>query len=213
MDLVVVKIGGSLAKDRQWAAWLDVLAGRGGPLIVVPGGGAFADCVRAQQRVMGFSDKAAHRMALSAMGQFGMALAAQSPVFRLARSRGEIEKALGARRIPVWLPENMVLDAEDIPPSWDVTSDSLAAWLAGACRARRLLLIKSCEIAGPASAHDLAGGGMVDAEFPRFAARSGAKTWLAGPAALRTAAQTLQSGRMPGTLLLEPEAHESGAWP
>src|SRR5579885_2236793 len=83
MDLVVVKIGGSLAKDRQWAAWLDVLAGRGGPLIVVPGGGAFADCVRAQQRVMGFSDKAAHRMALSAMGQFGMALAAQSPVFQL----------------------------------------------------------------------------------------------------------------------------------
>lgn len=139
--VTVVKLGGSLAQSRHWVPWLEALAAWGGPAILVPGGGPFADCVRAAQGAMKFSDTAAHRMALMAMGQFGIALAERSEIFDLAASKTHIESALNTGRIPVWLPERMVLDAPDVPACWEVTSDSLAAWLAAICKARRLLLI------------------------------------------------------------------------
>jgi aspartokinase-like uncharacterized kinase len=59
--------------------------------------------------------------------------------------------------VPVLAPSRWLRAADPLPHSWDVTSDSLAAWIAGAVGARRLLLIK------PAGAS----GDMVDAYFAR----------------------------------------------
>jgi 5-(aminomethyl)-3-furanmethanol phosphate kinase len=204
LNVTIVKLGGSLSYTRQCAAWLGILAAWGGPLILVPGGGPFADCVRMAQAAMGFNDVAAHRMALIAMGQFGVALAAHSDMFILAASRTEIDRVLSAGHIPVWLPEKMVLDASDVPASWDMTSDSLAAWLAGLCGASRLLLIKSRDLAARASACELAASKIVDLAFPGFAARSQAEVWLAGPASLDGAVAILQSGGMPGKIVTVP---------
>lgn len=198
MNVTIVKLGGSLAHSPQCDAWLDALLSWGGPLILVPGGGPFADEVREAQKVLGFDDGAAHRMALLAMEQFAIVLGAHSGAFALAGSRDEIEVALDAGRIPVWLPTQMALAALDVPASWDMTSDSLAAWLAGTCGARRLLLIKSCDAASPVSARALAANQIVDPLFPRFAAQSHAEVWLAGPASLPGAAETLLRGEMPG---------------
>jgi aspartokinase-like uncharacterized kinase len=198
LSVTIVKLGGSLAYTPHTAAWLEALAAWGGPLILVPGGGPFADCVRTAQAAMGFNDKAAHRMALNAMGQFGIALAAYSDAFTLAASRGELDSALSVGEIPVWLPEKMVLGASDVPACWEVTSDSLAAWLAWTYGARRLLLIKASDLAAPGSAHDLAADNIVDPLFPRFVAQSDAEVWLAGPASLAGAASILQTGGIPG---------------
>jgi 5-(aminomethyl)-3-furanmethanol phosphate kinase len=197
-SVTIVKLGGSLAHTPQFAAWLEALTAWGGPLILVPGGGAFAECVRAAQGAMGFSDMAAHRMALMAMGQFGIALAAYSNAFTLAASRDELDSALSVGEIPVWLPEKMVLGASDVPECWEVTSDSLAAWLAWTYGARRLLLIKASDLAAPGSVRDLAADKIVDPLFPRFAAQSHAEVWLAGPSSLTGAASVLQRGGMPG---------------
>jgi dihydroneopterin aldolase len=77
----------------------------------------------------------------------------------------------------------MVLDAPDIPVSWDVTSDSLAAWLADKLGARRLVLMKQVALPpDPAGADDLAARGIVDKAFPRFLAQSGAAASIIGPA-------------------------------
>ena len=199
--VTIVKLGGSLAHTPHCGAWLEALAAWGGPLILVPGGGPFADCVRAAQAAMGFDDAVAHRMALLAMEQFGVALAAHAQVFALAASHEELASSLRIGRIPVWLPAKMVLAAEDVPDTWEMTSDSLAAWLAGSFGANRLLLIKSCGLKAPVSAQDLAADKIVDPLFPRFAAKSHAEVWLAGPASLDIAARLLQSGGMPGTKL------------
>jgi 5-(aminomethyl)-3-furanmethanol phosphate kinase len=204
LSVTIVKLGGSLAYTPHTAAWLEALAAWGGPLILVPGGGPFADCVRTAQAAMGFNDKAAHRMALNAMGQFGIALAAYSDAFTPAASRDELDSALSVGEIPVWLPEKMVLGASDVPECWGVTSDSLAAWLAWTYGARRLLLIKASDLAAPGSARDLAADKIVDPLFPRFAAQSRADVWLAGPASLAGAARILQSGRMPGVKVALP---------
>jgi aspartokinase-like uncharacterized kinase len=111
---------------------------------------------------------------------------------------------LSVGEIPVWLPEKMVLGASDVPECWEVTSDSLAAWLARTYGARRLLLIKASDLAASGSARDLAADKIVDPLFPRFAAQSRAEVWLAGPASLAGAASVLRGGGMPGIRVALP---------
>ena len=90
---------------------------------------------------MGYDDSAAHAMALMAMAQFGRALQSLNPALRLTASRSAIARALKDGMVPVWSPGPMA-HAAKLPETWALTSDSLAAWLAGALGARHLLLVK-----------------------------------------------------------------------
>ena len=122
--------------------WIAALALSSLPLVVVPGGGPFADQVRDAQKRMDFSDNAAHAMAILAMDQFGYVILDRHERLAPARSLEEIEQAVEAGKIPVWLPSALAIFVPDIRASWDITSDSLAAWLAGKLAADALLLIK-----------------------------------------------------------------------
>jgi dihydroneopterin aldolase len=198
-SLIVVKLGGSHAFSKHLAAWLDALMLVAGRVVIVPGGGPFADAVRTAQPTMGFDDLAAHRMALLAMEQFGCALAGLRRSLSPAGSVAAIRAALRAGAVPVWAPTRMVLNAKDVPTSWDVTSDSLAAWLAGVLGAKLLLLVKSSETPqGPVRAADLAARGVVDPCFPRFLAASGARAYLGGPSDHATFAAAVRIGSMVG---------------
>jgi len=129
--VAIVKLGGSLASSPGLRAWLDVCASVGaGRMVIVPGGGPFADAVRALQPQQGFDDASAHRMALLAMEQFGRMLIGMHPRLVAADSASAIGYALARSEVPVWMPSAMALACADIPASWNVTSDSLAAWLA-----------------------------------------------------------------------------------
>ncbi|MBV8535260.1 MAG: aspartate kinase, partial [Alphaproteobacteria bacterium] len=97
---VVVKLGGSLANAGTLRSWLGVVRENGaGRCVVVPGGGAFADAVRDTQQRVGFSDRAAHVMALLAMEQYAALLADFEPALRPCASIGEITAALADRRV------------------------------------------------------------------------------------------------------------------
>lgn len=204
--LLVAKLGGSLANSARRDLWLAAFGAARDPLILVPGGGPFAREVRAEQIRTKFDDVEAHRRALFAMERFGALLAGYSDRFVLAASRAEIAAALAARRVPVWLPSAMALAAPEIPASWDATSDTLAAWLAGACGATDLLLVKSCDAAPPVSLRALAAAKIVDPLFPDFAARSGARVHIAGAAALPFARELLQNGDVPGAVAAPMES-------
>jgi len=194
-DITVVKLGGSLAGSPHLALWLDALAACGGRAVIVPGGGPFADAVRLAQPKMGFGDAAAHRMALLAMEQFGLVLASLQPKLSVAASAAAILRVLQADAVPIWSPAAMALRATEIPANWDVTSDSLAAWLAGRLGAGRLLLVKHGKWSnGPVRAADLVARGIVDRAFPRFLADSGAAASIASPQAHAAAARAIRSG-------------------
>ena len=182
--MLIAKLGGSLAAGALLPRWIALFVAAPGPLVVVPGGGPFADAVRAAQGKLGFGDAAAHHMALLAMAQFGLAIAAMHPRFAVAADEPSIRAALRRDAIPVWSPAAMALAAPDIPASWDVTSDSLAAWLAGRLRAPKLLLVKQVDVEPGDTARDLADRGIVDPAFPAFLAASGAQAAIAGPADL-----------------------------
>jgi aspartokinase-like uncharacterized kinase len=178
----IVKLGGSFAFSPHLRDWVAAVAGCAGGAVIVPGGGPFADAVRTAQAQMGFDDRAAHRMGLLAMEQYGCAIKSLHEKLSLAETLDSIRCGLDNGQIPVWLSSRMVLSASDIPQSWAVTSDSLAAWLAGEIGAERLLLVKHVEpTRGTMRAADLAARDIVDEAFANFLAASGATAFILGP--------------------------------
>ena len=157
----VVKVGGGLlaragALDRVAAALATEAGGR--RVLVVPGGGPFADVVRELFRRTGLSDDTAHWMAALGMDQYALALAERIDGAVVVEDEPAIARALKGGRVPVLAPYRWLRRADPLPHSWDVTSDSIAAWVAGAVHARRLVLIKPTrETPGP----------LVDAYFVR----------------------------------------------
>jgi 5-(aminomethyl)-3-furanmethanol phosphate kinase len=141
----VVKVGGGLlgkagAFDQVIEALTAFRAGR--RLVVLPGGGPFADAVRQVFKLVKIGEDAAHWMAVLGMDQYAHALAARLPKAALVDGEGGIAAALQATRLPVLAPYRWLRAADPLPHSWDVTSDSIAAWLAGQLHARRVVLIK-----------------------------------------------------------------------
>lgn len=176
MTQLVIKLGGSHAGSSLLHPWIDAIAAVEG-IVLVPGGGPFADTVRALQPAIGYNDHAAHDMALMAMAQFGRALAALSPRFTWCDDLRQIPTAT---EIPVWSPWPGLRNHPDIPQSWDVTSDSLALWLAGALEIPSVLLVKH-RAAPDLPIPLLAQEAIVDPAFPAFAARYTGAIYIAGP--------------------------------
>jgi len=178
----VVKLGGSFAFSPHLRGWIRAIAACAGRIVIVPGGGPFADAIRAAQAPMGFDDRAAHRMGLLAMEQYGCAIASLHERLSLADSLELIYQELADGRVPVWLPGQMALSDAAIPRSWDVTSDSLAAWLAGKIGAERLVLVKHFQVSEKTvRAADLAARNVVDNAFVDFLAASGVPAFILGP--------------------------------
>ena len=145
MTPVVIKVGGGLLKEAgALEAVCAAVAARGRreSLVVIPGGGPFADTVREQDERLGLSAGAAHWMALLAMDQYAHLLADRIDGSVLVEEFGGIARALAERRIAVFAPARWLRAADVLPRSWDVTSDSVAAFVAGALDAERLLLVK-----------------------------------------------------------------------
>lgn len=140
----VVKIGGSLLGSPDLERWLEAVAKYGdGKIIIVPGGGIFADAVREAQKLAKISDACAHRLAVLAMDQFGILLSNMNPALATASTPMEIDERSWQHRGIVWLPSKMVLADDTIPENWDTTADSLAAWLTKKLEAKHLILVKS----------------------------------------------------------------------
>ncbi|MGH8614502.1 MAG: uridylate kinase [Gammaproteobacteria bacterium] len=166
----VVKIGGSLLGRDDLAQWLRVLTEHGkGKLVMVPGGGAFADTVRGAQKRFQFSDFYAHRMALKAMEQYGLLLMGLSPELVPGSSEEELHRQAKAGKVPVWFPYDMVTQSPEITTGWDITSDSLAAWLAARLGAQHLALVKCVHAPGmPVAVAEASRRGVVDRAILRF---------------------------------------------
>jgi len=191
---VVVKLGGSTAGAAATGIWADALSKATLPLVIVPGGGPFADQVRLAQPQMGFSDVAAHAMAILAMEQFAQIILDGRPRLAAACTVEQMQQAHDAGRIPVWMPTTLALAAADIRPSWDITSDSLAAWLAGRLDASALVLVKqSGDFSEQDTVESLSRRGIVDAALADMLPQ-GVALRLAGPSAMANAAAALAAG-------------------
>lgn len=139
----VLKVGGSLAEYpaslKRLCKELAILAGDH-KLVVVPGGARFADVVREFDRTHGLSSTAAHKMAVLAMDQYGMFLSDITPNSFTSYSIEKIKDSPKGK-LPIFLPSRLIFREDPLEHSWDVTSDSIAAYVAGVLHAEKLILV------------------------------------------------------------------------
>jgi aspartokinase-like uncharacterized kinase len=123
----VVKIGGSLLNDaaRIMGVFNDY------EVLLIPGGGVFAGAVRRIFSKYMLSDVAAHKMAILGMHQYGLFLSDISGM----RTIDSIKDFNGRA---ILLPLDMV-SKSDLPPSWNVTSDSIACYIARKAEEREFI--------------------------------------------------------------------------
>jgi aspartokinase-like uncharacterized kinase len=225
--LTVVKVGGGLAREAGDSALRTLCsaigdAGARHPLLVVPGGAAFADTVREHDTRFDLQAATSHRMAILAMDQFGWLLSdlilGGVPCADVAAASAVAARGRTAILLPVAL-----LASDPLPASWEVTSDSIAAWVAGGGRAARLVLVKPVEglyrdwppdgepiarlsvdeLAELRAAGQAAG---VDRHLPEALREAGVDAWVIDgrkPARLMT---LLERGSTEGTLVTAPGA-------
>jgi aspartokinase-like uncharacterized kinase len=211
----VIKVGGSLGK-------LGVLPGlcreigllaASYDLLIVPGGGEFADLVRKYYRSYHLSETAAHHMAILAMDQYGMLLGELMPNSLLVRDFFSVSEPHPGR-VLILLPSDWLLRADPLPHSWTVTSDSIAAWVAGQLKAQSLILLK--DVDGLFSVGERAGElgklveqmnveqlraqpGGIDESLANVLARLDLETWVINGRHPKRLAELLERGHTIGT--------------
>jgi aspartokinase-like uncharacterized kinase len=139
-----LKIGGSLAEEparlRALCRELSEMA-RNHRITAVPGGGRFADVVRELDERFHLPDTVAHKMAILAMDQYGIFLSSITPGSRTTRTLDEARQHSEAGLVPILLPSRLMSQADPLPHSWEVTSDSITAYIAGELRSEKLVLV------------------------------------------------------------------------
>jgi aspartokinase-like uncharacterized kinase len=139
----VLKVGGSLAEDPHSLTKLCqelTFLTKNHRIVVVPGGSEFADAVRKFDKTHGLSDVAAHKMAVLAMDQYGLFLSDITPESYVFYALEETSNPLNGK-LPILLPSQLMFLEDPLENSWDVTSDTIAAYIASKLNAQKLVLV------------------------------------------------------------------------
>jgi aspartokinase-like uncharacterized kinase len=171
---IVIKIGGSL---YEWAdlaprlrGFLDQLSND--QVLLVPGGGRMVDVVRELDRQHTLGEATCDDLALRALSvsaHFLRALLGEAVVVELlVECRGAWERG----DLPILDGYSLLVAASEretgLPRSWDVTSDSIAAYVARRVGAQRLVLLKSTDDLTRGDWRQASHDGFVDRWFPRM---------------------------------------------
>lgn len=192
-----IKIGGGLSSYpdelRNLMKVLDNLS-KSFQLLIIPGGGPFADIVRQMYRQYNVSETFAHWMAILAMDQYGFFL---SNLSENAVKISSIEKAkelASKNKLAIFLPFCMLYEKDPLEHSWEITSDSIAAYIASLINAESLILLKDVEgifkhdpklepseLIAELDRHDFRAFEMqrcVDKYFPKILAQGNIRCWI-----------------------------------
>ena len=181
MSIAVLKLGGSLLDLSDLSVRIQsVFANLNGdrPLLICGGGNA-ADIVRRWHQCFRLDEERSHWLALVAIRLNQQLLLDLLPKLELVANRAAAESVWQRDRVPLldlaefMRTEEASLDVHEwLPHTWEVTSDSLAAWVALRWPASQLVLLKSIDwpFDEQVVSHRLvAERGLVDAYFPTIA--------------------------------------------
>jgi 5-(aminomethyl)-3-furanmethanol phosphate kinase len=184
---IVYKLGGSLLTDPALRGRLEsffaAIEGGTDRLLLV-GGGEAADIVRRWDATHRLGDELSHDLALRSMSFNARFVSSILPASRLVTSRAEANFAWAEGRIAVLAAAEFVAEEERIsrdalPRSWNVTSDSVAAYVALRWPADGLVLLKSTSLSGlVVDAEAALRQEAVDPAFPPFASQLSKIGWV-----------------------------------
>jgi len=144
LKATVVKVGGSLSlypeKLKTLCLKISEIS-KEQKLIVVPGGGEFADVVRSLDKSFNLSCSTSHGMAILGMDQYGMLLSDLMPGSITTHKLEEIKYFFDLNKLPIFLPSHLLLREDPLENSWAVTSDSIAVYIAGRLQVNKVLLV------------------------------------------------------------------------
>jgi 5-(aminomethyl)-3-furanmethanol phosphate kinase len=148
MSVTVIKVGGSLQKSKTLNELCVQLGniGKNHRILIIPGGGIFADAVRDSAQSFDLDQDTSHWMAILAMNQYGYLLSSLIPGSICTENIDEALNCLTKYQPVILLPYKLIKDKDPLPHSWDVTSDSIAAWIAGYIKTERFVLVKSTNL-------------------------------------------------------------------
>lgn len=140
----VIKVGGSLSEDparlKTLCQELSMLA-KTHRILIIPGGAKFADIVREFDQKFSLSATIAHKMAILAMDQFGLFLSNITPNSCVSYALGKAEEISATGALPILLPSRLIFHKDALEHSWDTTSDTIAAYIAGVLYTKKLILV------------------------------------------------------------------------
>ena len=144
MDATVIKIGGSLALHPEK---LRILCNRLSSaskkhhILVVPGGGEFADVVRTVDTRFNLSNSVSHQMAILGMDQYGYLLSDLISGSLVVNQIDQVQNIFDSHKCPIFLPSNIMLKNNSLEKSWNVTSDSIAVHIADQAHIKKVILV------------------------------------------------------------------------
>lgn len=173
--------------------------------------------MREHDRRLQLRPATAHRMAILAMDQLGWLLGDLVPRAEICRELDRAVAVARTGRAAILLP-SAPMSADPLPASWAVTSDLIAAWVAGACGATRLVLVKAIDglwrdwpprgaplarvtVADLAALQAAGRAAGVDRHFPTALAAAGVEAWMIGGSDPERLAALLDGHAVPGTLI------------
>tara|TARA_B100000989_G_scaffold174978_1_gene131197 strand:- start:515 stop:1123 length:609 start_codon:yes stop_codon:yes gene_type:complete len=137
----VLKLGGSWLKNRKLNDLLQYLIlYNNSDIVLVVGGGIFADAVRLSQKFLKFDDQFANYLAIKATENYAESINSVFPEIRLTKNLNELKKKDGLK---IWLPGETLNNESTFTKNWNSTSDSIACWLGRKISAKGVIFVKS----------------------------------------------------------------------
>jgi len=112
-------------------------------IIILPGGGSFANFVRKLDEDLQIGDDLAHWIAIYSMNYNGIILNRKYPDLEAIEELKTFQDA--KQMFCIFLPYSFLREDDTLPHNWDVTSDSIALYIANKLKLSRCFLIKNVD--------------------------------------------------------------------
>ena len=146
---IIVKIGGKILENKEnlestIAQFKHICENDNvQKIIIIPGGGTYANFLRKIDEKISIGDELSHWMAIFAMNCNGIELSQKYNDIKFFDNLGELKKS--NERIAVFLPYDFINQRDELPHIWDVTSDSITVYIAHHLGLKDCFLIKDID--------------------------------------------------------------------
>ncbi|MFX1495875.1 MAG: hypothetical protein ACFFBZ_16445 [Promethearchaeota archaeon] len=112
-------------------------------IVLIPGGGSFANFIRKIYNELKFTEEIAHWMGIISMNYNGLELNKKFPNLEVIENYSRLKK--NHRFFCIFLPYEFIKENDKLPHSWDVTSDSISLFISKYLGLNECFLIKDVD--------------------------------------------------------------------
>jgi hypothetical protein len=155
LDIIISKIGGKIFENEnnlhstisQFKSLLQ-LKRTLSKVILIPGGGSYANFIRELDFKMNLGNDISHWAAIYAMNKNGLEICKKFPEILYINdytNLKDIIKETNHKLLCIFLPFDFLYQTDELPHSWDVTSDSITLYIASKLHLKECYLIKDVD--------------------------------------------------------------------